>query len=244
MYLGYNLKHSFFKDKRVRQALSYAINKEEIIDGILLGQGVIATGPYKPDMWAYNPDVRKFPYDPEKAMALLAEAGFRKGTDGLLHKNGKPFEFTVITNQGNDVRIRCAELIQRRLAQLGITLKIRVIEWASFVNEFIDKRNFEAVILGWTIPNDPDIYDIWHSSKQGPKELNFTSFENREVDDLLVKARETLSQEERRKYYWRIQEIIAEERRIVPLHSRCPCGATEAIQRYRARTRRDYAQLH
>ena len=211
VYLGYNLKHSFFKDKRVRQALSYAINKEEIIDGILLGQGVIATGPYKPDMWAYNPKVKKYPYDPDKAMALLSEAGFTKGTDGLLYKNGKPFEFTVITNQGNDVRIRCAELIQRRLAQLGITLKIRVIEWASFVNEFIDKRNFEAVILGWTIPNDPDIYDIWHSSKQGPKELNFTSFENREVDELLVKARETLAQDERRKYYWRIQEIIAEE---------------------------------
>ena len=211
VYLGYNLKHAFFKDKRVRQALSYAINKEEIIEGILLGQGVIATGPYKPDMWAYNPEVRKYPYEPETAMALLSEAGFTKGTDGLLYKNGKPFEFTVITNQGNDVRIRCAELIQRRLAQLGITLKIRVIEWASFVNEFIDKRNFEAVILGWTIPNDPDIYDIWHSSKQGPKELNFTSFENREVDDLLVKARETLAQDERRKYYWRIQEIIAEE---------------------------------
>ena len=211
VYLGYNLKHAFFKDKRVRQALSYAINKEEIIEGILLGQGVIATGPYKPDMWAYNPEVRKYPYEPETAMALMAEAGFTKGTDGLLYKDGKPFEFTVITNQGNDVRIRCAELIQRRLAQLGITLKIRVIEWASFVNEFIDKRNFEAVILGWTIPNDPDIYDIWHSSKQGPKELNFTSFENREVDDLLVKARETLAQDERRKYYWRIQEIIAEE---------------------------------
>jgi peptide/nickel transport system substrate-binding protein len=211
VYLGYNLKHAFFKDKRVRQAMSYAINKEEIIDGILLGQGVIATGPYKPDMWAYNPEVKKYPYDPDKAMALLSEAGFTKGTDGLLYKNGKPFEFTVITNQGNDVRIRCAELIQRRLAQLGITLKIRVIEWASFVNEFIDKRNFEAVILGWTIPNDPDIYDIWHSSKQGPKELNFTSFENREVDDLLVKARETIAQDERKKYYWRIQEIIAEE---------------------------------
>ena len=211
VYLGYNLKHVFFKDKRVRQAMSYAINKEEIIDGILLGQGVIATGPYKPDMWAYNPEVKKYPYDPDKAMALLSEAGFTKGTDGLLYKNGKPFEFTVITNQGNDVRIRCAELIQSRLAQLGITLKIRVIEWASFVNEFIDKRNFEAVILGWTIPNDPDIYDIWHSSKQGPKELNFTSFENREVDELLVKARETLLQEERKKYYRRIQEIIAEE---------------------------------
>ena len=211
VYLGYNLKHAFFKDARVRQAITYAINREEIIDGILFGQGVASTGPYKPDMWAHNPNVRKYPFDRDKAMALLNEAGFQKGTDGLLYKDGKPFEFTVLTNQGNDVRIRCAELIQRRLAELGISIKIRVIEWASFVNEFIDKRNFEAVILGWTVPNDPDIYDIWHSSKQGPKELNFTGFANKEMDDLLVKARETFDQEERKKYYWRIQEIIAEE---------------------------------
>jgi peptide/nickel transport system substrate-binding protein len=210
-YLGYNLKHPFFKDKRARQAITHAINKQEIIDGILLGQGVSADGPYKPDTWACNHNVKKYEHSPEKAEALLREAGFSKGPDSMLYKDGKPFEFTILTNQGNDVRIRCAELIQRRLAALGIGVKIRVIEWASFVNEFIDKRNFEAVLLGWTVPNDPDIFDIWHSSKQGVKELNFISYDNKEVDELLVKARETLNVEERRKYYYRIQDILAEE---------------------------------
>jgi len=211
VYMGYNLRHTFFKDKRVRQALSYAINKREIIDGILLGQGVEATGPFKPDMWAYNKRVRKFEFSKEKALQLLEEAGFAKGSDGRLYKNGMPFEFTLLVNQGNDVRIRCAELIQKRLSDIGIKVNIRVIEWASFINEFIDKRNFEAVILGWSIPNDPDIFDIWHSSKQGVKELNFIGFENREVDELLVRARHTLKKEERQRYYFRIQEILAEE---------------------------------
>jgi peptide/nickel transport system substrate-binding protein len=211
IYLGYNLKHPFFKDRRVRQAFSHAINKKEIIEGILLDQGVEATGPYKPDMWAYNGNVKKYHYSKERALALLEEAGFKKDADGMLSKDGKPFEFTVLVNQGNEVRIRCAELIQRRLAECGITMKIRVIEWASLINEFIDKRNFEAVVLGWTIPNDPDAFDIWHSSKQGPKELNFTSFENREVDELLVRARETFNQEERKRLYFRFQEILAEE---------------------------------
>jgi peptide/nickel transport system substrate-binding protein len=210
-YIGYNLKHPFFKDKRVRQAISYAINKKEIIDGILLSQGVEATGPYKPDMWAYNGDVRRHEYNKEKAISLLYEARFKKDSDGVLRRDGNPFEFTLLVNQGNDVRIKCAELVQKRLSEIGITVKIRVIEWASFINEFIDKRNFEAVILGWTIPNDPDIYDIWHSSKQGVKELNFISFENKEVDELLVKARHTLNREERKRYYFRIQEILAEE---------------------------------
>ena len=211
VYIGYNLRHPLFKDKRVRQALNYAIDKKEIIDGILLGQGVEASGPYKPDMWAYNMNVKQYGYDKGKASALLGEAGFIPGKDGTLHRNGILFEFTLLVNQGNDVRIRCAELIQKRLADMGIRVRIRVIEWASFINEFIDKRNFEAVILGWTIPQDPDPYDIWHSSKQGPKELNFISFENKEVDDLCVKARETLDPEKRRKYLFRFQEILGEE---------------------------------
>ncbi|MHB8110929.1 MAG: peptide-binding protein [Syntrophorhabdaceae bacterium] len=210
-YVGYNLKHRFFKDKKVRQALGYAINKKEIIDGILLGQGIEATGPFKPDMWPYNGNVRRFEYDPEKALALLKEAGFEKGPDGKLRKGGTLFEFTLLVNQGNTVRIQSAELIQRRLSVIGITMKIRVLEWATLVNDFIDKKNFDAVLLGWTIPNDPDLFDIWHSSKQGPKELNFTSYESKEVDDLLIKARHTLNQSERKKYLDRLQEILAED---------------------------------
>ncbi|OPY70486.1 MAG: Oligopeptide-binding protein AppA precursor [Syntrophorhabdaceae bacterium PtaU1.Bin034] len=211
VYLGYNLRHPFFKDKRVRQALTYAIDKQEIIDGIVMGLAVPAEGPYKPDMWAYNADVKKYPFDPKKAAALLQEAGFVKGKDGRLYRNGTPFEFTIITNQGNDVRIRAAELIQRRLGELGITVKIRVLEWAAFVTQFIDKRNFDATILGWTMVPDPDPFDVWHSSKQGPKELNFIGYENKEVDELILKARHTYDQEERKRCYWRIQEILAEE---------------------------------
>jgi len=211
VYLGYNLKHGLFKDKRVRQAITHAINKQEIIDGILLGQGVEATGPYKPDMWAYNGNVKHYEYSKEKALSLLRDAGFEKQQDGILVKDGKPFEFTILVNQGNDVRIRTAELIQKRLRDVGISVKIRTIEWATFVNEFIDKRNFEAVILGWSFGPEPDLFDIWHSSKQGPKEFNFISFENKEVDELIIKARHTMNQGERKKHYFRIQEILADE---------------------------------
>ncbi len=114
-------------------------------------------------------------------------------------------------NQGNDVRIKCSELIQRRLSEIGIRVKIRVLEWAALINEFIDKRNFEAVMLGWTISQDPDPFDIWHSSKQGTKELNFIGFENKEADEVLVRARHTLDRKERKKCLFRFQEILAEE---------------------------------
>jgi len=211
-FVGYNIKNPLFADRRVRQALALAIDKEEIIQGVLLGLGKPATGPFKPGTWAYNQNVMTFPHNPGKARALLAEAGWldRDG-DGLLDRDGQPFAFELLVNQGNEVRGKCAEIIQRRLAEIGISVKIRVVEWAAFVNDFINKRRFDATILGWTIPLDPDLYDVWHSTKTGPQELNFTSFKNEEVDRLLEKGRSTFNLEERKKCYYRIQEILAEE---------------------------------
>jgi len=116
------------------------------------------------------------------------------------------------------VRAKCAEIIQRRLAEIGIAVKIRIIEWAAFVNDFINKRRFEATILGWTIPMDPDIYDVWHSSKTAPQELNFISYKNSEVDRLLERGRGTFDINERKKCYFRIQEILAEEQPYVFLY--------------------------
>ncbi len=211
-FLGYNLKNPLFADKRVRQAIAYAINKEEIVQGVLLGLGKVATGPFKHGTWPYNPQVKTYPHSPGKAKELLAEAGWKDmDGDGILDKNGQPFVFEIITNQGNDVRQKCAEIIQKRLAEVGIRVKIRVLEWAAFVNDFINKRRFAATILGWTIPLDPDLYDVWHSSKTGPEELNFISYKNIEVDDLLERGRGTFDQSERKKCYDRIQEILAEE---------------------------------
>jgi peptide/nickel transport system substrate-binding protein len=211
-FVGYNLKNPLFTDKRVRQALAMAIDKEEIIKGVLLGLGQPATGPFKPGTWAYNPNVRRYPQDAAKARALLAEAGWLdSNSDGILEKDGKPFVFELLISQGNEVRGKCAEIIQRRLAEIGIKVKIRVVEWAAFVNDFINKRRFDATILGWTIPLDPDLYDVWHSSKTGPQELNFISFKNEEVDRLLEKGRSTFDLKERKSCYDRIQEILAEE---------------------------------
>jgi peptide/nickel transport system substrate-binding protein len=211
-YLGYNLKNPLFSDKLVRQAISYAIDKQELIDVVLMGLGQIATGPYKPGTWAYNKNVRRYPYDAAKAKELLAQAGWEDHDgDGVIDRNGTPFEFTILTNIGNTQRAKCAEIIQYRLNQIGISVKIRIIEWASFINQFINQRRFEAVILGWTIPQDPDLYDIWYSGKTKPEELNFVSFRNAEVDTLLEKARHTFDLDERKKCYYRIQEILAEE---------------------------------
>ena len=210
-YMGFNLKHPFFKDKRVRQAIAYAIDKYEIVDVVLFGLGSPATGPYVPNTWPYNPNVKEYKYDPGKAKQLLKEAGWKPNSKGVLEKDGRPFEFTIRTNMGNTLRMNTATIIQWRLAKIGIKVKIEAIEWSTFVNEFIDKRRFEAVILGWSIGLDPDQYDIWYSGKTKEKEFNFVGYSNPEVDALLEKGRRTYDIAERKKAYYRIQEILADE---------------------------------
>jgi peptide/nickel transport system substrate-binding protein len=212
VYMGYNLRHPLFGDKLIRKALTAAINKEELIQGVLFGMGQKAHGPIVPGRWAYNPNVKDIAYDPQHAVELLAQGGWKqKNSDGILIKNGKPFSFTILTNQGNQQRLLTAQIIQQRLKFVGIDVKIRIVEWATFLKEFVDKGNFEVVMLGWSTSQDPDMYDVWHSSKTNPGELNFIGFKNPEVDRLLIAGRSTFDSEKRKKAYFRIQEIMAAE---------------------------------
>ncbi|MEJ2470150.1 MAG: peptide-binding protein [Desulfuromonadales bacterium] len=211
-YLGYNLTKPLFQDVRVRQAISYAIDKQEIIDGVLLGLGRAATGPYKPDTWVYNAEVKRYGYAPDKARMLLNEAGWSDhDQNGILDKDGTPLAFTIVTNQGNDLRSKTAEIIQRRLKEVGIDVQIRIVEWATFLKEFIFPGNFDATILGWTGGPEPDQYNIWHSSKTAPRELNFIKYRNAEVDQLLEEGRRTFDRAKRKQIYDRFQQILAEE---------------------------------
>ena len=149
--------------------------------------------------------------DVDEARRLLDEAGWKKNKDGLLERDGKPFLFTILVNQGNDSRIKAAIIIQSQLKALGITVHIRTVEWAAFIKEFVNKGHFDAIILAWTITLDPDIYDVWHSSRAKPGGLNFTGYRNAEVDELLVEARSMTDQDRRKELYDRVQEILDAE---------------------------------
>lgn len=210
-YLGFNLEDPKFKDKKVRQAISYAINQKSIIEGVLLGLGSPCTGPFPPESWAFNKDVKGYPYDPEKAKGLLAEAGWKPGPDGMLKKNGQPFAFTILTNQANEERKKAAEIMQQDLKKVGIQVKISAIEWQALLHEFIDKRKFDAIIMGWALSRDPDSYDIWHSSKTKEGEFNFISYNNPEVDKLLLEGRQTFDIEKRKEIYHKIHAILSDD---------------------------------
>ncbi len=216
-YLGFNLKHKPFDDIRVRKAINYAIDKQEIIDGVYLGLGINIASPYKPATRWSNPKLTPTGYDPDKARALLKEAGFSdSNNDGILEKNGKPFSFEIITNQ-NKEREKSAVIIQRRLKEVGIDVKIRAIEWASFISRFINTGDFDVVILGWGLSLDPDQYNIWHSSQQAPGQFNFVGYSNPKVDQLLEQGRTEFDPEKRMEIYHQFAELLLEDSPIVYL---------------------------
>jgi peptide/nickel transport system substrate-binding protein len=211
-YLGFNLRDPRLSDVRVRRAIALAIDKDEIVEGVLLGLGRVANGPFKPDMWAYNDKVAPHPHDPDGAKRLLAEAGWTDSdNDGVVDKDGRPFVLTISTNQGNRNREMTGLIIQERLKKVGIDVKLLTIEWAAFLKDFLDKGEFEAIIMGWTIPMDPDLFDVWNSGKTDPGELNFIGYKNPEVDELIDRARFTVDRAERKICYDRIQEILHED---------------------------------
>ncbi len=216
-YMGFNLKRKPYDDIRVRKAINYAIDKQEIIDGVYLGLGIDIASPYKPGTRWSNPDLKPYPYNPVKAKALLKEAGFVDSDgDGVLERDGKPFSFEILTNQ-NKEREKSAVLIQRRLKDVGIEANVRAIEWASFISRFIKTGDFDVVILGWGLGLDPDQFNIWHSSQQAPGQFNFIGYNNPNIDKLLEQGRTELNPDNRQKIYHEFAKVLLEDSPIVYL---------------------------
>ncbi len=201
-YLGFNLKSDKFKDIRVRKALSYAINRQELVDILFFGYGKVCNGPFLPGSFAYNDEVQTITQDIQKAKELLKEAGYDENN---------PFTFEIVTNTANDIRINAAQILQYQLQKAGVIMKIRVMEWQAFLNTVVHPRNFEAVLLGWSLALMPDAYPIWHSSSSKLGGFNFVSYNNQEVDKLIEEGAKTVSREDLGKIYKEIFKKIDED---------------------------------
>jgi len=217
-YLGFNLKRKPFDDVRVRKAINYAIDKQEIIDGVYLGLGITIASPYKPGTRWSNLDLIPYTFDPAKAKQLLAEAGFEDTNgDGVVDRDGKKLSFEILTNLGNKQREKTAVIIQRRLKEVGIETHIRTLEWASLLTNFIKPGDFDAVVMGWGLGLDPDQYNIWHSSQQKPGQFNFIGYNNPAVDKLLEQGRLEFDPEKRMQIYHEFAKVLYEDSPLVYL---------------------------
>ncbi len=210
-YIGYNLRREPFNDRRVRQALGMAIDVNKIIQFILFNQGERITGPFPKQTDYYSRAVKPNPYDPQGALRLLDEAGWKRNRNGWLEKNGKRLQFTLITNSGNDLRKAILTIAQDEWKKIGIDVRTDLLEWAVFIRERVNKADFDALVLGWSMGIEPDLYQIWHSSQTQPFQLNFVGFKNEEADDLITKIRQEYNHERQVAYCHQLHELIARE---------------------------------
>lgn len=210
-YIGYNMRRKPFDDTRVRRALGMAIDVNKIIKYVLHHQGERITGPFVKQTDYYNHDLKALPYDPLRSLRLLNEAGWVPNKEGLLEKNGKRFQFTLITNNGNDIRKTILAIAQDSWKKIGIDVRTDLLEWSVFIQERVDKADFDAIILGWSMPIEPDLYQIWHSSQTNPYQLNFVGFKDGEADDLIIKIRQEYDHDRKIEYCHKLHEIIARE---------------------------------
>ncbi len=218
-YIGWNTRKEIFRDPRVRRALGMAINIPEIIDYLLYGQGERTTGPYPKNTPWYDHEVPALPYDPKAALALLEEVGYRRADDGWLYKDGQRLEFNLVTNNGNDERKAILSVAQNAWAKIGVKANTRLFEWTVFLEDFINPRAFDAVILGWNLGIDHDLYDIWHSSQSEERKFNFVSYSNPKADALIAELRNSYDQEEQMRLAHALHRQIAQDQPYTFLYS-------------------------
>ncbi len=209
-YMGFNLKHKPFDDPKIRWALSYAVDRKALIDGVLLGYGKPISGPYVPVMKSYNPEVTPVPCDLTRSAQLLDQAGWKMGPAGVRQKDGKDLAFRLLIPQG-DFGKRIVLILQQQFAKVGVKANIETYEWSLFLSNYVNKRDFDALTMMWQFDLDPDQYAIWHSSQTGPEEQNFIGYNNPEVDRLMEQGRTTIDPKKRIALYRRFHAIIAKD---------------------------------
>lgn len=215
-YVGWNQrrddKPTRFADPRVRLAMTLLTNRPGIIEEIMLGYAELAMSPFNPRSPQHNPDLAPHPYDPDRAIALLAEAGYRdRDGDGVLEgPDGTPFEFEVTYFQDSQDTRRIVLYLKDLYARAGIVLKPLPSEW-SVMLEAIKSRGFDAITLGWTSGIETDVYQMFHGKQTEDNGDNFIHFKNAEFDRLVDEARATVDESKRMPLWHQVERIFHDE---------------------------------
>jgi peptide/nickel transport system substrate-binding protein len=212
-FFGYNMRNPLLADKRVRQAFTYAVNRQEMLDSFFNGQGTIISGPFAPGSWAYNLDVQPLPYDPQKAMALLQEAGFTRSADGFMQKDGKKLSLTLkvpIEKESEAVK-RVVLAFKNYLKNIGVDVNVEFKEWQSWKEDVFVEHDFDIIFASWVFDDSADISSLFHSGEIGPWKNNFGGYSNPEVDSLINESKLTLDYEKRRTINRKLHAILADE---------------------------------
>ncbi len=210
-FIGWNEERPFFKDKRVRTAMTHLLNRKLILEKILYNLGAIVTNPFYINSKEYNKQLDELEFNPELAKYLLDEAGWiDTNGNGIRDKDGVEFEFEFLLPNGSDTSDKISTILKEEVDKVGIKMQIRNIEWAVFTQR-LNERKFDAVILGWSMGVESDPYQVWHSSQISGGGSNFVGFNNKEADKIIEEARKEFDKDKRIVLYKRFSEIVYDE---------------------------------
>jgi peptide/nickel transport system substrate-binding protein len=212
-YIGWNARNPLFASTRVRRALTMLVDRQRIVNDVYRGFALPLNGPVHPDSPTYTPEMEKFavPYDPAQAVNILNEEGWRDTDgDGVLDKNGVPFKFSLLFRAGSPEYESVGNLIKDSFAQAGLIVNPSNLEWSVLLQR-LNRRQFDAVIIGWQLGLEDDPYQLWHSSQTVEKGSNHCYFVSKEADRMIEEGRRELDDARRTALFRKVYEIIARE---------------------------------
>jgi peptide/nickel transport system substrate-binding protein len=238
-FIAFNLRSEkpasvFFKDKRVRQAMLYALDREAMAKAIYFGYASIADSAIPPLSWAYNKDATpKYRFDKAKAQQLLDAAGWTKGASGIREQNGRPFKFEMITGAGQKVRENLLLAFQQAWKDVGIDATPKYVDFNKvLVPALLDNRDFDLVLIGLSFGIDPNP-DQFHSRNISPGNFNEPGWVNADADKLIDDAASTYDRSKRKDLYFKLQNIINDDPSQPPLFfGTNPQGINKRVQGY------------
>jgi peptide/nickel transport system substrate-binding protein len=216
-FYAYNLNPDkpggkLFADKAVRQALLFALNRQQIVTAVFFGHGQVANSVEPPTSWTYKDKPKVlYSFDKAKAESLLDGAGWMKGSDGIRAKNGVKLKFTMITNAGNKQRESMLTIMQQSWHDIGVEATPSLIQFPQLVTQIVDTRTFDVFLVGFNWTVDPDEAPLFHSRNTAPGGFNGADFKNDQVDQILDQALGTLDRNKRKDLYSQFQDIMSDE---------------------------------
>ena len=224
-YIGWNQLRGgkeFLQSKAVRQALTYGLNVDQVVDKVLFGEGVKMVAHTPPVSWAYDPNgMNDYRYDPARAEQLLQQDGWAKGSDGIYAKGGQKLEFSIITNAGNVIRETFIQVAAEQYRQIGINVEPRTESFEALVDRINTSKDptygdqgghdFDADVIGWSLTADPDMYSIWHSNSTHPSENNYIQYKNPDLDKAIEDSRTHCAQADRKAAIKTANQILNDE---------------------------------
>ena len=200
-----------FQDKAVRQALLYALNRDQIVSAVFFGHGTVANSVEPPTSWAYkDKPATLIKFDKAKAESLLDGAGWAKGADGTRAKNGLKLKFTMITNAGNKQRESMLQIMQQSWHDIGVEATPSLIQFPQLVSQIVSIRTFDVFLVGFNWAQDPDVSPLYHSRNTAAGGFNGAFFKNDQADQLLDQALTTLDKTKRKQLYSQFQDLMSD----------------------------------